>query len=129
MIALDTNVIVRFLTQDDADQARRAVAVFDELTADEPGFVSTVVWAELHWVLTRSYGFTPRDVVERIAGLSVADEIDAEDPAVVASAVSSARRGADFADALIDAAYRKAGCERTLSFNRAACQALGWEAL
>lgn len=44
MIALDTNVIVRFLTQDDADQARRAVAVFDELTADEPGFVSTVVW-------------------------------------------------------------------------------------
>ena len=115
MIALDTNVIVRFLTQDDADQARRAVAVFDELTADEPGFVSTVVWAELHWVLTRSYGFTPRDVVERIAGLSVADEIDAE-----------ARRGADFADALIDAAAKRAGCDDVVTFDKRASTRLGW---
>ena len=126
MIALDTNVIVRFLTQDDADQARRAVAVFDELTADEPGFVSTVVWAELHWVLTRSYGFTPRDVVERIAGLSVADEIDAEDPAAVAAAVSSARRGADFADALIDAAAKRAGCDDVVTFDKRASTRLGW---
>lgn len=126
MIALDTNVIVRFLTQDDADQAQRATRIFSGLTEEEPGFVATVVWAETHWVLTRSYGFKRQDVVELLDALLLADEIRAEDPSAVASAVIAARHGADFADALIAAAASRAGCDAVVTFDRRAAGTLDW---
>lgn len=126
MIALDTNVIVRYLTQDDPDQAAAATAVFDGLTQDEPGFVPTVVWAEIHWVLTRAYRFSADDVVDRLKGLSRSDEIRAEDSAAVDSAVDAARAGADFADALIGAAAARAGCTDVVTFDKRAASRLGW---
>lgn len=52
MIALDTNVLVRYLAQDDREQARVATRFIEEhLTADDPGFVSTIVLCEIIWVL------------------------------------------------------------------------------
>ena len=103
MIGLDTYV-VRYLTQDDPDQAPVATSIFESLREDAPGYVATVVWAEAYWVLTPSYGFRRNEVVDRLAALSRADEIRAEDPAGVAAAPRSARHGADFANALINAA-------------------------
>ncbi len=126
MIALDTNVIVRYLTLDDPDQGPRAKAIFDRLTEDEPGFIATVVWAETHWVLTRSYKLATDDVVKRLTALSLSDEIRAEDSAAVASAASAARQGADFADALIAAAATRAGCREVVTFDKRASSKLGW---
>ncbi len=126
MIALDTNVIVRYLTLDDPDQGPRAKAIFDGLTEDEPGFIATVVCAETQWVLTRSYKLTTDDVVERLTALSQSDEIRAEDPAAVTSAASAARQGADFADALIAAAATRAGCNEVVTFDKRASSKLGW---
>lgn len=126
MIALDTNVIVRYLTQDDLDQAQRASAVFERLTEDDPGFVPITVWAELYWVLTRTYAFGAADVVDRLEALSLADEIRAESAGVVARALSAAKRGADFADALIAATAHQAGCTTVVTFDRRAASKLGW---
>ncbi|MFT3888362.1 MAG: type II toxin-antitoxin system VapC family toxin [Arachnia sp.] len=126
MIALDTNVLARYLTQDDPDQAQRATAIMDGLTVSSPGFVATIVWAELHWVLTRAYGFAPREVVERISDLALADEIRPEEPAAIAGAVSAARKGADFADALIGEAATAVGCDAIVTFDKRAAAKLGW---
>ncbi len=126
MIGLDTNVIVRYLTQDDPDQAPVATRIFESLDEDEPGYVATVVWAETYWVLTHSYGFRGNEVVDQLAALSRADEIRAEDPSGLAAALRSARHGADFADALIASAASRAGCRTVATFDRRAADRLGW---
>ena len=129
MIGLDTNVIVRYLVQDDADQKLLAAAIIDHLSEERPGFVATIVWAEVYWVLTRAYGFGRLDVVERLAAFSTADEICTESSAEVASAVVQAQRGADFADALISASAMRAGCTEVVTFDKRAASKLGWRLL
>jgi predicted nucleic-acid-binding protein len=54
VIALDTNVLVRFLVQDDPSQAHLAGEIIDQLTEEAPGFVSREVLIELVWVLERA---------------------------------------------------------------------------
>ncbi len=127
MIGLDTNVIVRFLVQDDRDQARRATEVINGLTPANPGYIASVVWAETYWVLTRAYGFSRSQVLDRLADLSLADEIRCEDAVSVSAALRAARRGADFPDALIDAAAAHAGCTATVTFDRRAADRVGWQ--
>ncbi len=129
MIALDTNVVVRYLTQDDPGQARRATELLDGLTPHDPAFIATVVWAEVHWVLTHAYEFPAREVVEHLAALSLSDEVRAEDPAAVAAAGAAARHGADFADALISAAADRSGCREVVTFDKRAAAKLGWRLL
>ena len=126
MIGLDSNVVVRYFVQDDHDQATRAASVIDGLTVAIPGFISTVTWAEIYWVLTRTYKFNRTDVIEKLAALLNAEEIRAESPAAVAAAVFHARRGADFADTLIDIAARHAGCTQIVTFDKRAAAKLGW---
>lgn len=126
MIALDTNVIVRYLVQDDPDQSSRATSVIDNLSDSAPGLVTTVVWAEVYWVLTRAYGFGRPDVVEQLAALCTADEIRTENSAAVGSAILQAQRGADFADALIGATATGAGCAEVVTFDKRAAAKLGW---
>ena len=55
MIGLDSNVIVRYIAQDDPVQSRKATRLIESLTADEPGYVSLVSVVELAWVLTGCY--------------------------------------------------------------------------
>ena len=58
MIALDTNVLVRYLVRDDAEQAEAARALLESLTADRPGYVCREVAVECVWVLERAYGYS-----------------------------------------------------------------------
>ena len=129
MIGLDSNVMVRYLVEDDPAQTARAKSVIDALTASAPGFIATVTWAEMYWVLTRTYGFTRAEVVDKLASLVESEEIQAENPTAIAAAVSRARQGADFADALIDAAARRAGCSQVVTFDKRAASKLGWQSL
>ena len=62
MIGLDTNVLVRYIMQDDAKQSPKATRLIESLTTDEPGFVSVVSVVELGWVLSSSYGLTHEQV-------------------------------------------------------------------
>ena len=57
MIGLDTNVVVRYLTQDDAVQSAKAIELFERgLSEEQPGFVSVVAMVETAWVLELVYG-------------------------------------------------------------------------
>lgn len=69
MIAIDTDVLVRYITQDIPEQARTAARLLDRLTPDYPGFVSREVNIETVWVLERSYGFSRAQTAEVLTTL------------------------------------------------------------
>jgi len=64
MIGLDTNVLVRYIMQDDAMQSPKASVLIESLDADHPGFISLVTVVELYWVLTSCYDLTGIQVKE-----------------------------------------------------------------
>lgn len=126
MIGLDTNVLVRFLVQDDARQAAQANAVFAGLTESQPAWLCREVLVELVWVLERAYGLSRADIAAAIDGLMASREIVIETPDRVGLAVERYRQGgAGFSDHLIALAARDAGCRTTLSFDRQAVAKAG----
>lgn len=121
MTGLDTNVIVRFLMKDDAEQAALANTVFAELTAVAPGFVCREVLVELVWVLQKIYRLPRTDIADAVEGLLGAREIVVESADQVAVAVDRLRKGgAGFADQMIALAGQGAGCGKTVTFDRKA---------
>lgn len=128
MIGLDTNILLRYLTRDDPLQFSAAARVIeDRLSIQEQGFVSTVVLAELAWVLRRSYRWPALQIAETIERLMEAEVLVIEHIDEVAEAIAAVRdeRG-DFADALIGAVAGRAGCSHTLTFDRDALRLPGF---
>jgi len=110
--AIDTNVVIRFLTNDDERQAQAARAA---IGAGEI-FVSTTVFLESEWVLRSAYGFEPSRIADGFQGLAGLTTITVEAPATLARAIGWMRQGMDFADALHLA--KADGCTAFLSFDR-----------
>lgn len=122
MIGLDTNVVVRYLVQDDAEQGARAAAAIGRLTSDERGYITKIVLVETFWVLTRAYKL-PRDtVMQTLAQLVERDEILVEDQSRTTAAIQRACNGGDLADALIVETCRAAGAPETITFDRDAAK-------
>ncbi|MDE0037906.1 MAG: type II toxin-antitoxin system VapC family toxin [Gammaproteobacteria bacterium] len=96
MRAIDTNVVVRYLTGDDAAQAARARAAVD---ADDV-FVSTTVLLESEWVLRAVYGFGSEEVVAALRAFAGLPTVSVESPVLLAEALERVDLGMDFADAL-----------------------------
>ncbi|SDU72508.1 PIN domain-containing protein [Jiangella alkaliphila] len=124
MIGVDTNVLVRYLTQDDPAQAPIATKALESLTVRRPGYLGVVTLVETSWVLRHTYGFDAQDVTSALSDLVNADEFVVENPAVVDRALKAASGGADFADAVIAETARQAGCEHTVTFDRRAAKAV-----
>lgn len=122
MIGLDTNVVVRYLAQDDPEQSAQASELIDGLTAVEPGFVSLVAVVEVYWVLRSAYGQSRARCADLIDGLLDARELRVGDAAVVRTAAAACREGADFADVVIAELGRVAGCGTTMTFDRRAAR-------
>ncbi|MFZ1410475.1 MAG: type II toxin-antitoxin system VapC family toxin [Micropruina sp.] len=120
MIGLDTNVIVRYVVQDDPDQAALATKTMESLTDQEPGFVSVVTVAEISWVLRRAYRLELNAVLDVIEGLINVRELRVEGVDAIRRAVDRARAGGEFADCLIAELGHAAGCATTLTFDRGA---------
>ncbi len=127
MIGLDTNVVIRFLMQDDETQSRLANKVFARLTRARQGFVSAVVLAEISWVLSRAYKASRDEIADTIRNLLEALEISIEhsDAAWRALAAYEASSSVDFADALIAETAKAAGAEQTYTFDRIAARDAG----
>ncbi|HUO25534.1 MAG TPA: type II toxin-antitoxin system VapC family toxin [Candidatus Aquilonibacter sp.] len=124
MIGLDTNILVRYLTLDDATQAKLAARVFDSLTLDTRGFVSLPVILELVCVLETSYELKKDRIIETIEALLATEELVLERSDTVRRAVHRfAMTHADFADCLIECNCNEAGCPYTLTFDRKAVAA------
>ena len=117
MIALDTNVLVRYLVQDDPEQAALACRLMEDvLTPAEPGFVSLVVVAELSWVLARSYGCPTSQIAQIVSELAASETIQIERAAVVTAVLRGPRE--TLADSLIHEIGRAHGCAWTATFDR-----------
>ncbi len=120
MIGLDTNVVVRFLAQDDELQSPIATRIFSRLTRENPGFISSVVLAEVSWVLTRAYRLTRSALAEAIEGLLRSAEIKTENAEAAWRALGQFQSGrsVEFADAFIAAIGALAGATATVTFDR-----------
>jgi predicted nucleic-acid-binding protein len=128
MIGLDTNVLVRYLAQDDPAQSRRATEIVErKLTADRPGFVSIVAMVETVWVLDRAYGLNILEIAAAIERLLQADLIVVENEQEVFAAMIALKEGqGSFADALIVALGARTGCAHTVTFDRKALRLPGF---
>ncbi|MGH9064623.1 MAG: PIN domain-containing protein [Acidimicrobiales bacterium] len=122
MIGLDTNVVVRYLVQNEPDQSAMASTVIDALTETDPGFLSLVTVVELYWVLRRAYELGTDRCAELVEGLLDARELRLGQDSIVRVALTASRGGADFADAVIAELGRAAGCEHTVTFDQRAAQ-------
>jgi predicted nucleic-acid-binding protein len=122
MIGLDSNVILRYLAQDDPVQSPKATALIERrLSIAEPGFVSTVAMAETAWVLERAYSLPAGDIAAAIERLLQVEVLAIESEQEVFTAMIALKDGrGSFADALIGALGSKAGCARTVTFDRKA---------
>ena len=123
MIALDTNVLVRYLVDDDAEQAEAARALMDRLTSEQPGFVCREVMLELVWVLRHTYGHSADRIAAVLEELVATDVLVIEVAADVARSAVRYRRGvADFPDLMIAAAAERSGACPLYTFDRKAAR-------
>lgn len=127
MIGIDSNVIIRHLTDDDPDQVDKARALLRSLSVTQPGFLTVVGIAEIYWTLRRLYKFDRSAVIAQLEQLISARELVIERQDVVRQALRSAAAGADLGDALIAAISADAGCERTMTFDRGAVRNAGMQ--
>jgi predicted nucleic-acid-binding protein len=122
MIGLDTNILVRFLAQDDVVQSPRATQIIErQLTEDRPGFISLVTMVETVWVLDRIYGLSNAEIAAAVERILQADTLFVQNEQEVFTATIALKTGvAAFADALIGALGEWAGCTTTLTFDKKA---------
>jgi predicted nucleic-acid-binding protein len=122
MIGLDTNILVRYLTQDAPLQSRKATEIIEHrLSEVNPGFVSVVTTAETVWVLDRAYGFSSREIAAAIERILQVEVLVVHHEQEVFAAMIALKQGrSSFADALIAELGAQAGCVHTLTFDQKA---------
>ena len=126
MIGLDTNVVVRYIMQDDPKQSPKATRLIESLTSDAPGFVPLVAVVELVWVLESSYRLDCDQVAVALDLLLRSKEIIIDRADLVLQAQRRyASGGADFADALIERIAHAQGCTATMTFDTGAARNAG----
>jgi predicted nucleic-acid-binding protein len=126
MTGIDTNVLVRFIVRDDPSQTRRADNLLDNLTHENPGFVSSVALAEIVWVLQSNYGMPKNELVLCIERLLQSRSLLLENEPAVRQALNIfTYSNADFADCHIERTCSSAGCRRTVSIDKDAAKSAG----
>lgn len=126
MIGLDTNVLVRYIMQDDAKQAAKATTLIESLSAAAPGFVTLVSIVELVWVLSSCYDLTRAQVAQALEVILRSKQLIVDQAEHVVRALRAFNAGtADFADCLIERTAAAAGCAQTMTFDSAAAKAAG----
>src|SRR6202451_3986646 len=129
MIGLDTNVLIRYLTQDDPVQSAKATEILERrLTPKIPGFVSVVAMVETVWVLARAYGLSAQEIATAVERLLQVEVLAIENEQEVFNDVAALRqRRGSFADARIAELGARTGCTRTLTFDQKALPLPGFE--
>lgn len=112
MIAIDTNLVVRYLTGDHPEQSARARVLIDQT----PVFVGLTVMLEVEWVLRSAYGYRPADVTRALRAFAGLPTVTVAEAAMIAAALDLADKGMDFADALH--LGQATDCESFATFDR-----------
>ncbi len=131
MIGLDTNVVIRYLVQDDKRQSAAATRFIENsLTTDAPGYINHVTLCEIIWVLQRCYGVKKAQVREIIKALLGTKQLIVENVEVTWKALRAFdAKNADFCDALIGQVNIHSGCEHTVTFDKRAASFSGFDLL
>lgn len=123
MIGVDTNVLVRLFVEDDKRQTERALRFMKKRSGEDPAFVSSVVLAELYWVLDRSYGYDDAAIFETFDWLLESSNIVVEREELMMVALAVARKNkADLSDSIIAAIAAQEGALHTVTFDLPAAQ-------
>jgi predicted nucleic-acid-binding protein len=126
MIGLDTNVLLRYLVQDDPTQSPKATEIIERRgTKEDHGFVSLVSILEIVWVLGSLYKRTRGEIADHIEMILAADTLEVQNEQEVYQAVIALRNGSGtFEDALIGALGAWWGCSATVTFDENAAKRL-----
>ena len=127
MIGLDTNILVRYLVQDNPVQSPKATELIErQLTQQNPGFISVVAMVETAWVLERAYRLTDHEIAAAIERVLQADVLVVEsEEDVFYAMIALKEKWGSFADALIVALGARAECSHTFTFEQKALR-LPW---
>lgn len=125
MIGVDTNVLIRYIAQDDVAQSRRATKFIEnECSADVPGYVGSVVLVEVVWVSESVYGAARREVADIVRRLLGIKQLVVQDAEIVWQAIRLFESSkADFADCFVMLAAKSGGCGRVMTFDKQAALA------
>ena len=131
MLGLDTNVLIRYLVQDDRRQYEKARRVIQrEAGNGEPVLISLLVLLEVEWVLRSRYGLSKADILAAFSALLDAADLAFEDETSVEYALYTWKdSAADFADCLVEARNRRLGCRATATFDAKALKLAGFISL
>jgi len=113
-IAVDTNVLVRYLTWDDQAPAAEATRIIEGATTV---VISTPVLCELVWVLKRHYRYGHKEIAAAIRLLIQSRSVEFDQPAVMAG-LALLERGGDFADGVVHYEAHRARCDSLVTFDR-----------
>lgn len=124
MIGIDTNVLVRLLTQDDPVQSLQARRFLTKhCNPKQPGWISAIVLCELVWVLARTFRYSREQVTAVLTQLLRTAEFEIEDADLARQALDRfSREGRDFADALIGLRNARSGAAPTYTFDQTAAK-------
>lgn len=119
MIGLDTNILVRYLTQDDPEQSKKAADEVEKgLAAGHAFFVADIVLCELVWVLEAAYGYDRREIVPVLESILRTRQFQFENKDLLWKSLADYRtQKGDLADHLIGQTGHKADCRETLTFD------------
>ena len=122
MIGIDTNVLVRYIAQDDAAQSAQATQLIEQAcSAQPPGFIGVVVLVELVWVSESCYGATRAEVVEILRRILSIRQLVVQEAELVWKALNLFESGkADFSDCVIERTANATGCTKTMTFDQKA---------
>jgi predicted nucleic-acid-binding protein len=126
MIGLDTNVLVRYIMQDDLKQSPLATRLVESRSVESRGFVPLVSVVELFWVMSSAYELDRGQLIAALEGLLRTKELVVERAEIVWKALRIFQTAnVDFADCLIERSAAAVGCERTVTFDRGAAKNAG----
>ncbi len=126
LIGIDTNVLARYLVQDDQQQAAQASAFLESLNAHKKGYISVIVLIELIWLLRRVYNQSRSQVAMILDELLAIDTLVFEHQALVLQALAIYHTmSSDFSDLLIHKINQQQGCVYTVTFDKGAVNKAG----
>lgn len=122
MKGLDTNVLIRYLVQDDIGQSKMATNFIErKCTEDNPCYVGKIVLCEIAWVLESSYGQNREQICKIFEQLLQVGQLEVSEPDVVWRALADYKKSnVDFPDHLLARVNESNGCDMTVTFDRKA---------
>lgn len=131
MKGLDTNVLVRYLVQDDVKQAAKAARFIEtRCTEEQPCYIGQIVLCELAWVLESNYQQTRAEIAAVIESLLHVGQLEVANPNVVWRALDDYKKSnVDFPDHLLARYNESAGCNSTVTFDKKASSQPAFELL